>query len=84
MGIAIITEQRVWNSFTIRDAIPSGLRSKSKRKDKWKKELVKMIRKVLLVIAMIISVFYLVSCQTAQGLGEDIQSLGEKISEAAE
>lgn len=43
-----------------------------------------MIRKVLLVIAMIISVFYLVGCQTAQGLGEDIQSLGEKISEAAE
>lgn len=43
-----------------------------------------MIRKVLLVIAMIISVFYLVGCQTAQGLGEDIQSLGEAISEAAE
>ena len=49
-----------------------------------KKELEKMIRKVLLVIAMIISVFYLVGCQTAQGLGEDIQWLGEKISEVAE
>jgi len=43
-----------------------------------------MIRKVLLVIAMIISVFYLVGCRTVQGLGEDIEWLGEKIAEAAD
>jgi predicted small secreted protein len=49
-----------------------------------RKELEKMIRKVLLVIAMIISVYYVVGCRTVQGFGEDIEWLGEKIAEAAD
>ncbi len=43
-----------------------------------------MIRRVLLVVALVIVVFSLVGCQTVQGLGEDITWLGEKCSELAE
>lgn len=40
-----------------------------------------MIRRVLLVVALVIVVFSLVGCQTVQGLGEDIKWVGEKGSE---
>jgi len=40
-----------------------------------------MIRKVLLVVALVIVVFSLVGCQTVQGLGEDIKWTGEKAAE---
>ena len=43
-----------------------------------------MIRKVLLVVALVIVVFSLVGCQTVQGLGEDITWVGEKGSEIVE
>ena len=43
-----------------------------------------MIRRVLLVVALVIVVFSLVGCQTVQGLGEDITWLGEKGSELVE
>ena len=43
-----------------------------------------MIRRVLLVFALVIVVFSLVGCQTVQGLGEDITWLGEKGSELVE
>jgi predicted small secreted protein len=43
-----------------------------------------MIRKVFLVVALFIAVFYLVGCQTVQGLGEDIKWFGEKAAEVVE
>ena len=44
----------------------------------------KMVRKVILVVALIVMVFSLVSCQTVQGIGEDIQWIGKKGEEAIE
>jgi predicted small secreted protein len=49
-----------------------------------KREPGNMIRRVLLVVALVIVVFSLVGCQTVQGLGEDITWLGEKGSELVE
>jgi predicted small secreted protein len=43
-----------------------------------------MVRKVLLVFALVIVVFSLLGCQTIQGLGEDIKWVGEKASELVE
>ena len=43
-----------------------------------------MVRKVLLVMVLIVMVFSLVSCQTVQGIGEDIQWIGKKGEEAIE
>ena len=43
-----------------------------------------MVKKVLLVVALIVVVFSLVSCQTVQGLGEDIKWTGEKAAEIVE
>ncbi len=40
-----------------------------------------MIRKVLLVVALVIVVFSLIGCNTVQGLGEDIKWTGEKAAE---
>jgi predicted small secreted protein len=49
-----------------------------------KGESEKMVKKVLLVIALIVMVFSSVGCQTAQGLGEDIKWTGEKGAEILE
>jgi len=49
-----------------------------------KREPKNMIRRVLLVVALVIVVFSLVGCQTVQGLGEDITWVGEKGSELVE
>jgi len=43
-----------------------------------------MVRKVLLVAALIVMVFSLMSCQTVQGIGADIQWIGQKSEEAIE
>jgi predicted small secreted protein len=43
-----------------------------------------MVRKFFLVLALLIAVFYLVGCQTVQGLGEDIKWVGEKAAEIVE
>ncbi len=43
-----------------------------------------MIRKVLLVVALIVVMFSLLGCQTVQGLGEDIKWAGEKGAEILE
>jgi len=40
-----------------------------------------LLRKVLLVIALVVVVFSLVSCQTVQGIGGDITWIGEKGAE---
>lgn len=40
-----------------------------------------MVRKVLLLLALVGVVFSLLGCQTVQGLGEDIKWIGEKGSE---
>ena len=40
-----------------------------------------MLKKVLLVVALIILVFSLFGCQTVQGLGGDIKWTGEKGAE---
>ena len=40
-----------------------------------------MIKKMLLTVALIFAVFLLVSCQTVEGLGGDIQWIGEKTGE---
>jgi len=44
----------------------------------------KMIRKVLIMMVLIAMLFSLVSCQTVQGIGADIQWVGEKGEEAIE
>ena len=36
-----------------------------------------MFRKILLFIALVFIVYSLTGCQTVQGLGEDIKSVGE-------
>ena len=43
-----------------------------------------MIRKVFLVMVLIVMLFSLVSCQTVQGVGGDIQWIGEKGTETLE
>ena len=43
-----------------------------------------MIRRVLLLVALVIVVFSLLGCQTVQGIGEDITWVGEKGSELVE
>jgi predicted small secreted protein len=43
-----------------------------------------MIRKVILLIALIAMVFSLLSCQTVKGIGKDIQWVGEKGEEVIE
>ncbi|MFC1794455.1 entericidin EcnA/B family protein [Planctomycetota bacterium] len=43
-----------------------------------------MVRKVILVVALIVMLFSLVSCQTVQGIGADIQWIGEKGEAAIE
>ena len=43
-----------------------------------------MVRKVLLVVALIIVMLALISCQTVQGLGGDIKWTGEKGAELLE
>ena len=37
-----------------------------------------MIRKVLLLVALIVVTFSLIGCQTTKGVGEDIKWVGEK------
>ena len=49
-----------------------------------KGEFAKMVRKVLLVLVLIVMLFSLVSCQTVQGIGKDIQWVGEKGEQAIE
>jgi len=44
----------------------------------------KMVRKMLLVMVLIVMLFSLVSCQTVQGIGADIQWVGEKGEQAIE
>lgn len=43
-----------------------------------------MVKKVLLLIALIVLLFSLVSCQTVQGVGGDITWIGEKGTEILE
>jgi len=49
-----------------------------------KGEFAKMFRKVFLVMVLIVMLFSLVSCQTVQGIGADIQWVGEKGEKAIE
>lgn len=44
----------------------------------------KMMRKVLIVSVLILMLFSLVSCKTVQGIGKDIQWVGEKGEQAIE
>lgn len=41
-----------------------------------------MVRKILLVVALVVVVLSLIGCRTIQGIGEDITWLGEKGAEA--
>ena len=43
-----------------------------------------MVKKVLLIIALIIAVFSVVSCQTVQGIGNDITWIGKAGSDILE
>jgi len=43
-----------------------------------------MIRKVILLVALLAMVFCLASCRTVQGIGKDIQWIGEKGEQAIE
>ncbi len=43
-----------------------------------------MVRKVLLIIALIIAVFTVISCQTVQGIGNDISWMGKAGAEILE
>ena len=44
----------------------------------------KMMRKVLILAVLVVMLFSLVSCQTVQGIGKDIQWIGEKGEQAIE
>lgn len=44
----------------------------------------KMIRKVFILAVLVLMLFSLVSCQTVQGIGKDIQWIGEKGEQAIE
>jgi len=46
-----------------------------------KKESEKMVRRILVVVALTVVVFSLIGCQTIQGIGEDIKWTGEKGAE---
>ena len=43
-----------------------------------------MIKRIFLVIALMMLVFSLVGCQTVQGIGKDITSIGEAGERALE
>ena len=43
-----------------------------------------MVRKVILIIALIIAVFTVASCQTVQGIGNDITWMGKAGSDMME
>ena len=43
-----------------------------------------MVKKILLLVALIVVMFSLISCQTVQGLGGDIKWTGEKGAELLE
>jgi len=43
-----------------------------------------MFRKVIIVLALILTVFSLTGCQTVKGIGKDIQWVGEKGEQAIE
>ncbi len=43
-----------------------------------------MVKKVLLLIALILLVFFQIGCQTAQGLKEDAIYIGDKTAELLE
>jgi predicted small secreted protein len=44
----------------------------------------KIMRKVLIIVVLVLMLFSLVSCQTVQGIGKDIQWVGEKGEQAIE
>ena len=43
-----------------------------------------MVRKMLLVLALVFLMFSAISCQTVQGVGGDIKWIGEKCGEMLE
>jgi predicted small secreted protein len=43
-----------------------------------------MLKKILLAALLAILLFSLVGCQTIEGMGKDIEWIGDKISNAAE
>ncbi len=43
-----------------------------------------MVKKILLLVALIVVMFSLISCQTVQGIGGDIKWTGEKGAEILE
>jgi len=43
-----------------------------------------MVKKILLLVALIVVMFSLISCQTVQGIGGDIKWTGEKFAELLE
>ena len=43
-----------------------------------------MLKKTLLAALLAMLIFSLVGCQTIEGMGKDIEWVGEKMSEAAE
>ena len=43
-----------------------------------------MVKKALLLVALVVLVFSLIGCQTVQGLGGDIKWTGEKGAEILE
>lgn len=43
-----------------------------------------MIKKMLLIVALVSAIFLSAGCQTVQGIGGDIQWLGDKTAELLE
>jgi predicted small secreted protein len=43
-----------------------------------------MVRKIIIVLALIITVVSFAGCKTVQGIGKDIQWIGEKGEQAIE
>lgn len=43
-----------------------------------------MVRKILLIVALILLVFSFIGCETFKGMGRDVKTAGEAVEGAAE
>ena len=71
-----LLETRRYNIVRVSSSILCRPENKGETKD--------MVRKVVLVIALVVVVLSLVGCQTVQGVGRDITWIGEKGTEVLE
>ena len=46
--------------------------------------LSRMVKKIILVVALVLLVFSFIGCETFKGMGRDIKTAGEAVEETAE